>query len=145
MHREVPIGQIRNKLCIFFVSYLVVRNIIRIFADETYDKGEYMSRKDIVNQISQAIRRVAPTATAILYGSEARGDARPDSDIDLLILLPEEKITPEQEHTIVSKLFEIELQLGVIISTLILPRHQWENPTVITPFYQNVKREGILL
>ena len=44
-----------------------------------------MSRKDIVNQISQAIRRVDPTATAILYGSEARGDARPDSDIDLLI------------------------------------------------------------
>lgn len=39
-----------------------------------------MSRKDIVNQISQAIRRVDPTATAILYGSEARGDARPDSD-----------------------------------------------------------------
>ena len=29
-----------------------------------------MSRKDIVNQISQAIRRVDPTATAILYGSE---------------------------------------------------------------------------
>ena len=42
-----------------------------------------MSRKDIVNQISQAIRRVDPTATAILYGSEARGDARPDSDIDV--------------------------------------------------------------
>ena len=33
-----------------------------------------MSRKDIVNQISQAIRCVDPTATAILYGSEARGD-----------------------------------------------------------------------
>jgi len=38
----------------------------------------HMGRKDIVNQISQAIRRVDPTATAILYGSEARGDARPD-------------------------------------------------------------------
>ena len=50
-----------------------------------------MSRKDIVNQISQAIRRVDPTATAILYGSEARGDARPDSDIDVLILLDDDR------------------------------------------------------
>ena len=44
-----------------------------------------MRRTEVVYQISQAIRRVAPTATAILYGSEARGDAR--DDIDVLILL----------------------------------------------------------
>lgn len=104
-----------------------------------------MRRTSIVDQIRKQTHEFLPEAQAIIYGSEARGEARPDSDIDLLLLLPEEKVTPEREHAIVSKLFEIELQAGVVISTLIMPLHQWENPQVVTPFYQNVKREGILL
>ena len=67
-----------------------------------------MSRKDIVNQISQAIRRVDPTATAILYGSEARGDARPDSDIDVLILLDGDKMSLKREMEMTGPLNEIE-------------------------------------
>jgi predicted nucleotidyltransferase len=104
-----------------------------------------MKRTDIVDTIRKKTYEMLPDAQAIIYGSEARGDARPDSDIDLLILLPDEKVTPEHEHAIVSKLYEIELQSGVIISSLVLPRSQWEHPPVITPFYRNVKREGITL
>lgn len=104
-----------------------------------------MRRTDIVEQIQAQTREMLPEAQTILYGSVARGDAHEGSDIDLLILLPEDKISPEREHSIVSKLFEIELQTGVVISTLIMSRQKWENPPVITPFYLNVKREGILL
>ena len=42
---------------------------------------------------------MAPTAKTILYGSQARNEARSDSDIDLLILLDGEKMTLKDEGT----------------------------------------------
>ena len=104
-----------------------------------------MRRKEVVEKISKTIRREEPSATAILYGSEARGDARPDSDIDVLILLEGEKRDLEREHNISGKLYEIELASGVIISPMIMLRKQWENRPFKTPFYINVMNEGIRL
>ena len=102
-----------------------------------------MSRKEIVNQISQAIRRVDPTATAILYGSEARGDARPDSDIDVLILLEGDEMNLRREMDVTGPLNEIEWQTGVLVSPTVMLRKQWENMPFKTPFYINVMNEGI--
>lgn len=126
----------------FLHQNLEVSEIVCIFAVETYKKA-YMSRKGIVNQISQAIRRVDPTATAILYGSEARGDARPDSDIDVLILLEGDQMNLKREMDVTGPLNEIEWQTGVLVSPTVMLRKQWENMPFKTPFYINVMNEGI--
>lgn len=104
-----------------------------------------MKRADVVNKISQAIHRVAPTATAILYGSEARGDARHDSDIDVLILLDGDHISLKREMEVTGPLNEIEWQTGVLVSPTVMLRKQWENMPFKTPFYINVMNEGIRL
>ena len=59
-----------------------------------------MRRTEVIEQIKDIIRHVAPTAKTILYGSQARNEARSDSDIDLLILLDGEKITLKEEEAI---------------------------------------------
>ena len=103
-----------------------------------------MKRPDILHHIAEAMRNIAPTAQTIVYGSEARGGARPDSDIDLLILLDDqEELTPERELELRRPLSELEAQTGVAINALVVLRRVWEQ--LISPFTINVTREGIAL
>ncbi len=104
-----------------------------------------MRRPDIIKRIKQAIQKAEPTATTILYGSEARGDARADSDIDLLVLLEGDVRDFGREEKISGALYDIELNTGVLISPMIMLRKQWENRPFKTPFYVNVMNEGVTL
>ena len=72
-----------------------------------------MKRPEIVEQIRKIVHHVVPDATTILYGSEARGDARADSDIDLLVLLDGERLDWERQEKVAAPLYDIELNTGV--------------------------------
>ena len=104
-----------------------------------------MRRSEIIEQIRKTVYGIAPTAKTILFGSEARGEARFDSDIDLLILLEGEKLTLAQEEAITLPLYELELKTGVAISPIVMLKKLWENRPFTTPFYVNVVNEGIVL
>lgn len=103
-----------------------------------------MVLKEILSRIRTLLNAVAPDAKAILYGSRARGDAREDSDLDLLILLPdscEGAVFARRRSDIMGRLYDLSLRTGVDISPLVLvPKVFYARKT---PFTVNVMNEGI--
>jgi predicted nucleotidyltransferase len=104
-----------------------------------------MSSDVILENITNAIHRQDPKAQAFLFGSRARGDNKPDSDWDIIILIDAQTVTGEIEDRFRDVLYNIELESGQIISTFIYPISFWNNTLKHSPLYKAVKKEGIKL
>lgn len=102
-----------------------------------------MSTKDIIQGIKEVALQVLPEgADAILFGSRARGDARADSDWDILILINGIKATGEDFDKYAYPFVDYGWSIGAQINPLIYSYEDWQKRSV-TPFYKNVQAEGI--
>ena len=79
----------------------------------------------------------------ILYGSQARGDARDDSDIDVLIILKDDFKQGAMLRKTSRIIAELSLENDVVISRAFASRRQYEQSRM--PFLMNVRREGIAI
>lgn len=102
-------------------------------------------RNKILAKIKEIVLSQAPEAKVYLYGSRVRGEARTDSDWDILILLNTRKITPVIEQKITHPLYYLEIDTGEVISPMVYSDYEWNTKYKVTPFYRSVMQEGELL
>lgn len=81
-------------------------------------------------------------ARMVLFGSHARGDARPDSDWDIAVFLKEPMETEAEACRLADAGIDILVDTGAVINSVRLPAARW---TDRTGFMAELRRDGIAL
>lgn len=77
----------------------------------------------------------------VLFGSRARGDAEPGSDIDVLVVLEGPVRAGEEIRRSLDDVAELSLENNVVFSCVFVSRDRFENE--LSPMLINVRREGV--
>lgn len=79
----------------------------------------------------------------VLFGSEARGDAADDSDVDLLVLLRGPVKVGDDLDRIIKATYPIQLEVDRVLSAIPMDERAYEEGS--RRFLRQVRREGILV
>ena len=98
----------------------------------------------MIDEIKRVAKETLPEHSKLyLYGSRARGDAREDSDWDLLILLDKPQITLD-DYDVGYPFREAGWDCGEEINPQVYSIKEW-NQYSFTPFYKNVEQDKQVL
>ena len=104
--------------------------------------------RDLIDQYVEEVKKIygSHICQIILYGSYARGDFRPDSDIDIMILADisdlELKVYAQQLSYMT---YDFNLDNDLDIKPIAKSEKHFYKWVVNYPFYFNISKEGIIL
>jgi predicted nucleotidyltransferase len=102
-----------------------------------------MTRDRLLKQVKTRLKAVYGDRLqgVVLYGSEARGDAESDSDIDLLVLLEGQVQLGRDARTIIDALYSLMVRIGRPIHAQPVEAADFEAGQY--SLYRNARREGV--
>ena len=104
-----------------------------------------MTDKMMREKIKANILEVDPDVEVWLYGSRARGTAHEDSDWDILVVTPNDRLSVKEEGVFIDHMTDLMIETGQVIHLFAYGKKDWHTRHSITPFYQNVTSEAIRL
>ena len=100
------------------------------------------SDRQIAREFQRRLAAITPVLDLRVFGSRARGDAAPDSDLDVFIEL--EESTPDLRQRISQVAWEVGFEMDRVISTVVTTRSELEQGAMgANPLVLNVEREGV--
>ncbi|MFH0730640.1 MAG: nucleotidyltransferase domain-containing protein [Pseudomonadota bacterium] len=102
------------------------------------------NEKQALRELREKLVAKYPIIDIRLYGSKAREDASPDSDLDVMIEIPDynQLMVAEIDDII----YRINLEHEVLISALVFGSDELEEgPMSEAPIYKVIQREGVPL
>ena len=102
----------------------------------------------LLDQYTEEIKKIygSHLRQVILYGSYARGDFRPDSDVDIMILLDMDDLAIKDYFDALSDMtYDFNMDNDVDIMPYAKSEAHFRKWVVNYPFYANINKEGIVL
>ena len=104
--------------------------------------------QSLIDQYVEEIKRIygSHVKQIILYGSYARGDFRPDSDVDIMILLDMSDMDLKAYSQRLSYMtYDFNLDNDLDIKPIAKSEDHFRKWVVNYPFYANINKEGVVL
>jgi hypothetical protein len=98
--------------------------------------------RNIAEKFKRKLEKIIPVLDFKVYGSRARGDAFPDSDLDVFIKV--ERIDNEKRRRISETAWEVGYEMDRIISTFVATQDQILNgPLGASAIIYQIEKEGV--
>lgn len=104
--------------------------------------------QNLIEQYISEIKKIYGThlRTVILYGSYARGDFKPGSDVDIMILLDMSDLDLKTYSQKLSYMtYDFNLDNDIDIKPIAKSEAHFRKWRINYPFYANIYREGVVL
>lgn len=104
--------------------------------------------QDLMQQYIEEVKKIygAHICRIILYGSYARGDFKPDSDIDIIILLDMTDLDLKLYSQQLSYMtYDFNMDHNLDIKPIAKSEEHFKKWCENYPFYANINKEGVIL
>ncbi len=103
------------------------------------------NEKKALEKLKTDLERTFPGCGIVLFGSRARGEGGPYSDLDVLIII--DRIVDRTVREMITDIsYPIELEFDVVFGRVIESRSEWNSPLYRSmPLHWSIDREGVTI